>query len=144
MVLMDLSKQISASYCLVTSMVIILFLSACNAVDFPTPERSPNTPIPPREIGDLPRNAQISCHNDPVLDRGAITLWSLPGLEPVDPESNPTANRGQRIGSLFPCTPIAITDIAWSETDQEFYLFVETSNMAEAGWVSLSLITIDE
>jgi hypothetical protein len=141
---MAYNKKMPARYHFAIGLMVVFILSTCSVVSSPNQERPLNTPVPPHQLENLPKDAQISCHNDPVLDRGAITLWSLPGLEPVDPESNPTANRGQRIGSLLPCTPIAITDIAWSETDQEFYLFVETSNIAEAGWVSLSLITIDE
>jgi hypothetical protein len=68
-------------------------------------------------------------------------VWELPGLPSSDPESEPFGDTGKLLGNLEPCARVAITNLAWSDTDEEFYVFVETN--AIKGWVPLELITLN-
>ena len=96
------------------------------------------TPVPPIELLDLPRTARIDCHEDPNLNRGDVVVWELPGVEPPDPDSAYEGDRGERLGSLSCCTVVTVTDCAWSETDQEFWAYLETQDLE--GWVALGLL----
>jgi hypothetical protein len=53
-----------------------------------------------------------------------VSLWELPGLGPVDPDSSSGSNLGRRQGVIKDCAQVKIVDYAWSETDQAFYVYV--------------------
>lgn len=102
----------------------------------PFPQNAP-TPIPPIELQTLPRNTRIGCTGHPELDPSGVSVWELPGVKPSDPDSAYRGDRGEWLGAL-PCyTEVTIVDYAWSETDQEFWAYVRTSDALE-GWVPLN------
>ena len=96
------------------------------------------TPVPPSVMQSLPQRAEISCSNDPDLDQGSVVVWELPGVEPSDPDSAYMGARGKRLGSLPSCTVVKVTDYAWSETDEEFWVYVEAADLE--GWIALRLL----
>lgn len=95
------------------------------------------TPPFPAELG-LPMDAEVHCNHDPNLDRAKIALWELPGVTPSDPNSAYMGNRGRMLGQISNCTTVTVTQFAWSEMDQEFWVYIETEEVE--GWVSLGLI----
>lgn len=108
------------------------------------------TPIPPPELLALPTNAQIRCPDDPQY-RSRVTLWELPGLEPVDSDSGTCSNTGEYLGAVKECSVVTITDYAWSETDQEFYVYViadpdqelcDSERTCLKGWLLLRFVDL--
>lgn len=99
------------------------------------------TPTPPADLLTLPRDVQVICHNDPNLDRGTVNVWELPGLEPSDPNSAYQGRRGNLQGELSWCTPVKVSDYAWSETDREFYVHVAAGSVQ--GWILLKFISFN-
>jgi hypothetical protein len=97
------------------------------------------SPTPPPQLMSLPQAAQVFCYHDPNLDRGTVNVWELPGLEPSDANSAYQGGRGQLRGKLSPCTPVKISKYTWSESDQEFYVYVEAADVQ--GWVVSDLIS---
>lgn len=95
------------------------------------------TPKPLLELQTLPINAQARCDDNPNY-RSKVALWERPGLDPVDSDSSSQSNTGKRLGWLEACTEIEIIDLAWSETDQEFYVYAKTNNLE--GWLVVSLV----
>lgn len=119
----------------------ILLLAGCTMRQDRLAQETPvRTPIPPPELMDLPVDAKIRCYDDPNLNRGEVVVWELPGVEPSDPNSAYMGARGERLGSLRPCTAVTIAGYAWSETDQEFWVYVEADRLE--GWVPLSLVDL--
>jgi hypothetical protein len=106
------------------------------------------TPMPPPELLALPVNAQIHCDDNPNY-RTAVTLWEFPGTEPRDPDSSCEGHVGKDLGYVKDCSAVRITDYAWSEADQTFYVYVEAEVDQEyfdverdslEGWVEQSLV----
>lgn len=107
-----------------------------------TPEASAPTPNPPEALLALPLQAQMRCTGDPNLDRGTIVLWEYPGLESQEDDSSLGSDTGSSTGRLDPCTPVVITDHAWSHVDEEFYVYVV--NEPDKGWVVFRLVSVPE
>ncbi|MEM7345827.1 MAG: hypothetical protein AAF485_16415, partial [Chloroflexota bacterium] len=108
------------------------------------------TPTPSSELLDLPKAGVIQCYNDQNLDRGAIVVWELPGLPPVD-DSEIEGYTGRALGGIKPCSVITVTNYSWSQTDQKFYIYVKSNNSEDwayprivplEGWVSFDLIAL--
>ncbi len=70
-----------------------------------------------------------------------MNAWELPGLEPGDKNSAYMGLRGENLGSLPDCTPVTITDYAWSKTDSEYWLNVTVPDKL-AGWVPMDLVDL--
>jgi hypothetical protein len=105
----------------------------------PTPR---TTPIPPSNLETLPRNASMKCNSSiPHPERTLITLWELPGLEPGPKSSQGGGVRGRDIAYVPECTPIRMMRFAWSEADNEFYIFVQAPQ--GEGWVRLYFINLE-
>lgn len=123
------------------ALMSILFLAGCTVRwDRSAQETPVETPIPPPELMDLPVDAKIRCYDDPNLDRGEVVVWELPGVEPPDPNSAYMGARGERLGTLRPCAVATIASYAWSETDQEFWVYVDADGLE--GWVPLNLVDL--
>lgn len=86
------------------------------------------TPVPPSDLSALPRPARIKCDNPPRADWDVVAIWELPGTQPGDPNSAYMGNRGQRLGLLSGCTPVTVTNYAWSQTDRAFWVYVKGPN----------------
>jgi hypothetical protein len=116
----------------------LLILVGCTAHRAGTARRTAvATPIPPPELLTLPANAQIECDDNPNY-RSDVFLWELPGLEPVDPESSSGGNTGKRLGLVKACTVVRVTDYAWSEADQAFYVHIEMDSLK--GWLTIDFL----
>lgn len=125
-------------------LVVVVVFSSCAEIESRKPPRPPMpTPVPSLELRELPRDALMQCRNNPNLDRDTINLWEYPGTEPTDPNSAYMGNRGERLGELTPCTPIVVTEFAWSETDRKFWVRIRGPN-GEEGWVALNLLTFGQ
>lgn len=111
-----------------------LVLVGCTYQNQPSYE----TPIPPTWLVSLPQLAQTSCRGGPGSSRGEVVVWELPGVEPSDANSAYMGERGQRQGSLPDCTEIMVTDFAWSKTDEEFWVHIETEGLE--GWIPSHLV----
>ena len=119
---------------------LVLLVSAF-ALTYCTAYRAEPTrpvPTPPAKLLNLPQTARISCSSDSAQNSGDVVVCELPGVEPSDPNSAHQGRRGERLGTLSPCTPVTMTDYAWSETDQEFWVHITSEGLE--GWVSLPLI----
>ncbi len=105
-----------------------------------TDELPQETPIPPSALMDLPRAAKI---RDPRTDceQLAVNIFEFPGVEPLDPNSAYQGHTGKNLGSLRACTAVTITDYAWSEFDQEFWVYVKTEDLE--GWVWLEDVDVE-
>ena len=106
------------------------------------------TPTPPSELLALPANAQIRCDDNPNY-RAAVTLWEFPGTEPRDLDSSCDGHVGKALGYVKDCSVVRVTDHAWSEADQTFYVYVEAEVDQEyfdverdslEGWLEQSFI----
>ena len=112
-----------------------LVVACCVA---PHDEQPQATPIPPAELLSLPTNAQIDCYDDPSLNQGSAVVWELPGVDPSDPNSAYMGDRGERLGSVRACTVVSVTDYAWSETDQVFWVRIKAEDLE--GWIRLDIV----
>ena len=98
------------------------------------------TPEPlPEILTSLPRQVQVKCRNDPVLDNGSVRLWSLPGAYIADPDSGITGQRGGEIGEIRFCEPIQITEFYWDPYEVRYWVKIENSELV--GWVWLELVS---
>ncbi len=105
-------------------------------------------PTPPPELLALPANARIHCDDNPS-SRSAVTLWEFPGTEPRDPDSSCDGHVGKTLGNVKDCSVVRVTDYAWSEADQTFYVYVEAEVDQEyvdverdslEGWIEQSVV----
>jgi hypothetical protein len=118
---------------LIVWFVGLLILAGCTTHRKVAQKTLVATPSPPFELLALPTEAQIPCSY-----QSAVALWELPGLEPVDPDSSSGGNTGERLGWVEACTEVRVTDYAWSEADQAFYVYVETESLK--GWLALDFV----
>ncbi|MEZ4676903.1 MAG: hypothetical protein R2932_22040 [Caldilineaceae bacterium] len=95
---------------------------------------------PPVELSTLPAKAWSRCFHDANLDQGSTYLWELPGVPPADPDSNITGRRGDMVGEFPRCVELEVTDLAWSETDGKYWVYVVWEDVE--GWVGLDLIQL--
>lgn len=104
-------------YCLrlLVFLIIAVAFSGCVSSE---PTIYPPEPLP-ETLASLPQQARVECQNDPVLDRGLVNLWSLPGTYLADPDSGVSGRRGDQIGQIANCTLIQITDIYWDSYGAE-------------------------
>jgi len=122
--------------------VLLLLQAGCAVVPPATPTSVP-TPLAPVELRVLPRKARIGSANSPKMGPCGvdINVWELPGVKPSDPNSAYMGDRGEILGTL-PCrTEVAITGYAWSDTDQEFYVYVRAHSGLE-GWIPINLVDL--
>jgi len=98
------------------------------------------TPEPPAELSVLPVKAWSRCFHDANLDRGSTYLWELPGVPTTDPDSNITGRRGAIVGEFPSCIELDVTDLAWSETDGEYWVYIVWEDVE--GWGKLHLIEL--
>lgn len=123
---------------LCTMLLVSIIIAGCARE---TTQNLPETPTPPLELQSLPKNARIDCPNNADPSKGQVVIWELPGVEPTDRNSAYCGRRGEELGVLPDCTDVVITDCAWSTTDQEFWVLIETQDLT--GWVTLDLVDID-
>lgn len=118
-------------------MVLILCVvsSACSEATTSIPLL---TPTPPLEVSALPTKAWSRCFHDANLDRGSTYLWELPGVLPNDPDSAVGGRRGAIMGEIPRCTELQITQTAWSETDQKYWVYVVWDS--QQGWVKIDYV----
>lgn len=118
------------------TLVVILALMGCAR----SPElRSPPTPIVPSELSALPRTARIKCYSYPRPSFDVeMAIWELPGITTKDRDSARGGDRGAQVGLLPYCTPITVTDYAWSEMDRQFWVLIQANGLK--GWVWVSLV----
>lgn len=108
-------------------------LSRENALPHPIP-----MPDLPEKLMTLPAQAQIKCHapvvsgHDPDSDEDYISIWTYPGEFPRRPDDSayhpPVAKHGPIRGRITHCAEVQVTDLAWSEFDGEFYVWVEMAD----------------
>jgi hypothetical protein len=115
----------------VVTLTLILALTGCTQGQS---ETVPETPLPPPGLLDLPVDAQTLCLYDPERGGGTV-VWELPGVEPSDQNSAYMGDRGEILGNLSPCTPVTITDYAWSPTDELFYVYIVVDGLE--GWIGI-------
>lgn len=118
-------------------LVIAVASSGCTSSK---PAVHPPDPLP-EILTTLPQQAEVLCRNDPVLDRGTIVLWSLPGNGTADPDSGVSGPRGDMIGGIEPCEPIQITESYWDPYGGEYWVKIENNGLE--GWVPLDLISAE-
>lgn len=112
----------------------VVILAACNTNRTEIrQETALPTPMVPPELQNLPVDLRIDC-----IYESAVALWELPGLNPVDPDSSSGANRGDPMGRVKACAEVRVTDYAWSETDNVFYVFVEAGE--QKGWLKINFL----
>lgn len=123
----------------VASILLLVQAGGCGLIfeTPPFPQNAP-TPTPPIELQTLPRNARIRVgYVHPEWGPGEVYVWELPGLTPSDLDSAYMGERGNPLGAVLRGTEVTIVDYAWSETDQEFWAYVRTSDALE-GWIPLN------
>ncbi len=128
-------KQPSAF--LVASAIVGFSVIGCIAYREPT---KVSTPMPPITLSKLPHTGQVHCSKDPNLNRGSYVIWELPGIPPGPNSSSGSGILGREKGLLLPCSEAKITDYAWSETDQDFYLFIEQGEAK--GWIKMEFMDL--
>ena len=144
---------------LAMTIVIVAVISGCASPES-TSETATYTPEPlPETLASLPRQAKIACRNDPVLDRGKVSIWSLPGTYLADPDSGVNGYRGDQIAAMEPCQPIQLTDFYWDSYEVEYWVKIQNTDFYWApqegkfwvkieandleGWIPFELITPD-
>lgn len=123
-------------YCLLLAMLIVI--TAFSGCTSPEPTVYPPGPLP-ETLATLPQQAKVLCRNDPVLDRGSIWLWSLPGRGVPDSDSGVSGFRGDEIGGIEPCEPIQITESYWDPYGGEYWVKIENNELV--GWMPLDLVS---
>jgi hypothetical protein len=137
-------------------MVIAAAFSGCASP--PEPTIYPPEPLP-ETLASLPRQAKIKCRNDPVLDRGEVYIWSLPGTYLADPDSGVYGERGDRIATMESCQLLQITDFYWDAYKAEYWVKIENIGFYRApqegqywekietndlvGWLLLRLVSTE-
>lgn len=124
---------------LIVASVLLLETGGCGLI-FETPPFPKNapTPTPPIELQTLPRRARVHVgYVHPEWGPGEIYVWELPGITPADLDSAYMGDRGNPLGTLLRGTEVTIMDYAWSEADQEFWVYVRASDGLE-GWITLN------
>lgn len=126
-------------YCLQLTVIIVIFavFSGCTSSE---PTVYAPEPLPER-LAVLPRQAEVTCQNDPILDRGAVRLWSLPGRSLPDSDSGVSGFRGDEVGSIEPCEQIQITESYWDPYGAKYWVKIENNDLT--GWVPLDLISVE-
>lgn len=127
----------------VASILLLAQASGCGVI-FETPPFPQNvpTPTPPIELRTLPRRASVRVgYVHPEWGPGEIYVWEVPGITPSDLDSAYMGDRGNPLGTLLRGTEVTIMDYAWSETDQEFWVYLRALDTLE-GWVSLNLLDL--
>jgi hypothetical protein len=119
--------------------MMLIIATACSACADPEPTVYPPEPLP-EVLASLPRQALVICRNDPVLDRGEVYLWSLPGRGVPDSDSGVSGYRGDDIGLVKPCETIQLNDSYWDPYKPEYRVKIEYNDLV--GWMPFSLITI--
>lgn len=112
--------------------VLLFVLTGCiSNLSFTSSTPTPaSTPTPPLEITNLP----VMMH---VKDNWVI--WELPGLPPLDSNSDFTGWTGQRLG-VTTAGEVEILEYAWSDTDKEFYVYIKQNDIE--GWVPFEALAI--
>lgn len=109
-------------------LLALIMLSGCTSSAPTQTTPVPATPIPPKYLDHLPTFGRVECdHELSYYGLATVTLWELPGLS-KNPDTCDSdcfySIKGESKGSATHCTIVEITDFAWSEWDQTFYLFV--------------------
>jgi hypothetical protein len=86
-------------------------------------------------LRSLPAKGKVPCRFS-----NGIAIWELPASFPPDPDSGGPGLKGEVLGTLYGCTAFAVTKVAWSIYDQEYYVYVETSGVK--GWVALEIVEV--
>lgn len=129
-------ERMGTNFFIVTT-ILLLLLVGCTIKASPVPPVP--VPSPPASLQNLPQAIQTKYSDDANLNRGGIVVWELPGLPPTDPNSAYMGHRGSSVGKLKFCELVTATQYAWSETDQTYWVHVETDNVQ--GWVRQELLT---
>jgi hypothetical protein len=131
----------------ILTIMMCLFLLTLNGCALMSPQpdspRETQTPTTPDELQILPRIARVGNDNDPKLGscKLDVNVWELPGVAPSDKNSAYMGDRGKLLGVLACHAEVTIVRLAWSDTDQEFWAFVKSSDSLE-GWVPLNLLDL--
>ena len=117
-------------------------LTSCSWSGASTALPATQVPLPPVVLRHLPVTAKVVCRAHTETDQTRYYLWEYPGIVPAtsDP-SDPRSAKGQSKGLLAQCTPVVIRQIAWSQIDRDYYVYVEAGEIS--GWVTLDLISLD-
>jgi hypothetical protein len=129
---------------LAISALSCILAAGCALLGTGRPEETPVLPPPPpAELASLPVEVGVNCSKRYCIPKrgcSGVGVLELPGLPPIDPDSYPYADYGELQGTIWECTPATVTQYAWSDYDQEYFVYVVTDGLE--GWVALCYVDL--